>query len=165
MLVLDLLQDPQNAGSLLRAAEAAGAHGALVQERRSVEITPAVVNASAGAVEHLLVARETNLARAMEKLKARGLWLAGLDAAEGERIDRANLAGPLGLVVGSEGEGLRRLVRSKCDVLVRLPMRGQVASLNAATAGAVALYYAWQARGFAGEKENKGTGERQIQTP
>lgn len=153
ILLLDLLQDPQNAGALLRAAEAVGAHGAVLQYRRTVEITPAVVNASAGAVEHLLIARETNLARAMDQLKERGLWLAGLAADGDTRIDQADLKGPLGLVVGSEGQGLRRLVREKCDLLVRLPMRGRVASLNAATAGAVGLYFAWKARGYTGAIE------------
>jgi 23S rRNA (guanosine2251-2'-O)-methyltransferase len=152
VLLLDLLQDPQNAGALLRAAEAAGVHGVVLQERRAVEITPAVANASAGAVEHLLIARETNLARAMDWLKERGLWLAGLDAAGTSRLDQADLSGPLGLVVGSEGEGLRRLVREKCDWLVRLPMRGQVASLNAATAGATALYHAWGRRQYIGDR-------------
>ncbi len=152
ILLLDLLQDPQNAGALLRAAEAAGVQGVVLQDRRSVEITPAVVNASAGAAEHLLIAQETNLARAMDELKERGLWLAGLEAAAPARVDQADLSGPLGLVVGSEGEGLRRLVRDKCDLLVRLPMRGQVESLNAATAGAIALYHAWARRGYVGDR-------------
>ncbi len=156
VLLLDLLQDPQNAGSLLRAAEAAGVHGVVLQVRRSVEITPAVVNASAGAVEHLLVAQETNLARAMDRLKSAGLWLAGLEAGGETRLDQADLSGPLGLVVGSEGHGLRRLVREKCDLRVRLPMRGRVASLNAAAAGAIALYAAWQARNFVGDEGDKG---------
>jgi 23S rRNA (guanosine2251-2'-O)-methyltransferase len=156
VLLLDLLQDPQNAGSLLRAAEAAGVHGVVLQERRSVEITPAVVNASAGAVEHMLVAQETNLARAMDRLKSAGLWLAGLEADGDTRLDQADLSGPLGLVVGSEGQGLRRLVREKCDFHLRLPMRGQVASLNAAAAGAIALYAAWGARGYAGDARPSG---------
>jgi 23S rRNA (guanosine2251-2'-O)-methyltransferase len=160
ILLLDLLQDPQNAGALLRAAEAVGAHGAVLQDRRSVEITPAVVNASAGATEHLLIARETNLARAMDQLKEHGLWLTGLDADGETRLDQADLSGPLGLVIGSEGEGLRRLVREKCDRLVRLPMRGNVASLNAATAGSVALYYAWEARGFRGAVEKQAEGNK-----
>jgi 23S rRNA (guanosine2251-2'-O)-methyltransferase len=156
ILLLDLLQDPQNVGTLLRTAAAVGVHGAVLQERRSAEITPAVANASAGAVEHLRIAQETNLARTMESLKTKGVWLMGLEAKGAERIDRAKLTGPLGLVVGSEGEGLRRLVREKCDFLVRLPMRGQIESLNAATAGSIALYYVWAARGFAGEREDRG---------
>jgi 23S rRNA (guanosine2251-2'-O)-methyltransferase len=123
----------------------------VIQERRAAAITPAVVNASSGAVEHLLVARVTNLVRAMEALREAEVWLAGLDQAEGAlRYDQADLSGAIGLVVGGEGAGLRRLVRETCDFLIVLPMRGAVASLNAATAGSVALYAIWQARGFGG---------------
>jgi 23S rRNA (guanosine2251-2'-O)-methyltransferase len=148
-LLLDLLQDVQNVGSLLRTAEAVGVHGVVLQERRAAGITPAVVNASAGAVEHLLVAQVTNLVQAMRALKEADVWLAGLESGEGAiRCDQADLSGPLGLVVGSEGEGLRALVRETCDFLVALPMRGRVASLNAAIAGSIALYAAWGARGF-----------------
>jgi len=149
VLLLDLLQDVQNVGTLMRTADAVGVHGVVLQERRGASITPAVVRASSGAVEHLAVARVTNLVRAMETLREADVWLAGLDAGpDALRIDQANLTGGLGVVVGSEGEGLRRLVRESCDFLVRLPMRGQVASLNAATAGSVVLYTAWGARGF-----------------
>jgi 23S rRNA (guanosine2251-2'-O)-methyltransferase len=147
VLLLDLLQDVQNVGTLLRTAEAVGVHGVVIQERRSAEVTPAVVNASSGAVEHLRVAQVTNLVQAMGKLKAADVWLAGLDLGEdATRYDQANLRGALGLVVGSEGSGLRRLVRETCDFIICLPMRGHVASLNAATAGSVALYKAWEAR-------------------
>jgi 23S rRNA (guanosine2251-2'-O)-methyltransferase len=140
-LLLDLLQDPQNFGSLLRTAEAVGVHGIIIPDRRAVGVTPAVVSASAGAVEHLRVAQVTNLARTIEELKEHDVWVAGLEATPGaELYDRADLRGPLALVVGSEGSGLRRLVREKCDFLVRLPMHGRVASLNAAVAGSVALY-------------------------
>jgi len=149
ILLLDLLQDVQNVGALLRVAEAVGAHGVILQERRAAEITPAVVNASSGAVEHLRVAQVTNLVQAMKTLKETDVWLAGLDLGEdATRYDQANLRGALGLVVGSEGKGLRRLVRETCDFVISLPMRGQVASLNAATAGSIALYKAWEARGF-----------------
>jgi 23S rRNA (guanosine2251-2'-O)-methyltransferase len=148
-LLLDLLQDVQNVGTLLRTAEAVGVHGVIVQERRAAGITPAVVSASSGAVEHLKIAQVTNLVQAMKTLKEQDVWLGGLDVGEDAvRIDQANLRGGLGLVVGSEGEGLRRLVRDTCDFIVALPMRGQIASLNAATAGSIALYAAWQARGF-----------------
>lgn len=150
ILLLDLLQDVQNVGTLMRTADAVGVHGVVVQERRGAGVTPGVVRASSGAVEHLAVARVTNLVRAMEILKESDVWLAGLDMdPAAQRYDQANLSGGLGLVVGGEGEGLRRLVRETCDFLIRLPMEGQVASLNAATAGSVALYAAWQARGFA----------------
>jgi 23S rRNA (guanosine2251-2'-O)-methyltransferase len=149
LLLLDLLQDVQNVGALLRVAEAVGMHGIILQERRAAAITPAVVRASSGAVEHLLIAQVTNLVQTMRKLKEAEIWLAGLDMGEGTlRYDQADLRGPLGLVVGNEGEGLRRLVRETCDFTIRLPMRGQIASLNAATAGSVVLYAAWQARGF-----------------
>jgi 23S rRNA (guanosine2251-2'-O)-methyltransferase len=151
LLFLDLLQDPQNVGTLLRTAEAVGVHGIVLQRRRAVGITPAVVNASSGAVEHLLVSQETNLTRTMEGLKDDGVWFYGLeDSPQATLYTAANLTGPLGLVVGSEGAGLRRLVRETCDVLIRLPMRGRIDSLNAAVAGSIALYAAWDQRRFAG---------------
>ncbi|MER3545805.1 MAG: 23S rRNA (guanosine(2251)-2'-O)-methyltransferase RlmB [Chloroflexota bacterium] len=143
VLILDLLQDPQNLGTLIRTAEAVGVHGVVIQERRAAAVTPAVVRASAGAVEHMRVAQVTNLVRAMEHLKAQGLWLVGLEATpEARPYDQVDLSGPLGLVVGSEGAGPRRLVRKTCDLLVRLPMRGKVTSLNAAVAGSIVLYLA-----------------------
>jgi 23S rRNA (guanosine2251-2'-O)-methyltransferase len=147
LLLLDLLQDPQNVGSLLRAAEAVGVHGAVLQQRRAVSITPAVVRASAGAVEHLLVAQVTNLTKTIKSLKTGDMWVAGLEAtSEAQVYQEADLRGPLAVVVGSEGKGLRRLVRERCDFLLRLPMLGQVTSLNAAVAGAVVLYEALRQR-------------------
>jgi 23S rRNA (guanosine2251-2'-O)-methyltransferase len=147
LLLLDLLQDPQNVGSLLRTAEAVGVHGVVIQRRRAVGITPAVVQTSAGAVEHLRVAQVTNLAETISLLKAHDVWVAGLEAAPGaQQSDQADLSGPLALVVGSEGEGLRRLVRTRCDFLLQLPMHGQVTSLNAAVAGSVVLYEALRQR-------------------
>jgi 23S rRNA (guanosine2251-2'-O)-methyltransferase len=151
LLFLDLLQDPQNVGTLLRTAEAVGVHGVVLQRRRAVGITPAVVNVSSGAVEHMLVAQETNLTRSIEQLKQDGIWFFGLEATpKATAYAAADLSGPLGLVVGSEGSGLRRLVREACDVLIQIPMRGRVESLNAAVAGSVALYAAWQQRQFSG---------------
>jgi 23S rRNA (guanosine2251-2'-O)-methyltransferase len=147
VLLLDLLQDPQNVGTLLRTAEAVGVHGVILQKRRAVGITPAVVSASSGAVEHLLVAQVTNLVRTMKALQEAGLWLVGLeDLPEAGRYDQADLDMPLGLVVGGEGGGMRRLVRETCDLVLRLPMRGRVNSLNAAVAGSIALYQCWQQR-------------------
>lgn len=145
-LLLDRLQDPQNVGSLMRTAEAVGVNGVVIQRRRAVGITPAVVNASSGAVEHLSVAQVTNLASAIDRLKSHDVWVAGLEAMPGaQQINQANFSGPLALVVGSEGQGLRRLVRERCDFLVQLPMRGQVRSLNASVAAAVTLYEVlWQ---------------------
>jgi 23S rRNA (guanosine2251-2'-O)-methyltransferase len=141
LLQLDHVQDPQNLGSLLRTAEAAGAHGVIIPGRRAAGVTPAAVRASSGAAEHVRVVQVTNLVRAMEVLKAEGVWLAGLEAIpEALYYTQADLSGSLGLVVGSEGQGLARLVRETCDFLIRLPMHGQVESLNAAVAGAIALY-------------------------
>ena len=147
LLLLDLLKDPQNVGSLLRTAEAVGVHGVVIQQRRAVGITPAVVHASAGAMEHLWVAQVTNLVDAIRRLKAHDVWVAGLEAArDAQQYDQVDLSGPLALVVGSEGEGLRRLVRDRCDFLLCLPMCGQVTSLNAAVAGSIVLYEAWRQR-------------------
>jgi 23S rRNA (guanosine2251-2'-O)-methyltransferase len=151
LLLLDLLHGPQNIGSLLRTAEICGVHGVIVQDRRAPEITPAVVQYSAGAAEHLLIAQVTNLVQTIEQLKAADIWVAGLDLNEdAQPLGQMDLNMPLAVVVGHEGDGLRRLVREKCDFLLYLPMRGQVESLNAATAGSILLYAAWQARGFEG---------------
>ncbi|MEA3459527.1 MAG: 23S rRNA (guanosine(2251)-2'-O)-methyltransferase RlmB [Chloroflexota bacterium] len=149
LLLLDCLQDPQNLGTLLRTAEAVRVHGVVIPHRRTASITPAVVNSSAGAVEHLLVARVTNLVRTMEKLKERGLWIVGLEnVPEAKAYHEVDLNVPLALVVGSEGRGMRRLVRKACDFLIRLPMRGQVGSLNAAVAGSIALYEVQRQKGM-----------------
>lgn len=149
LLLLDLLHGPQNIGALLRTAEACGVHGVILQDRRAPEITPSVVQFAAGATEHLLIAKVTNLAETMRRLKDAGVWLAGMDLDDtAEELGRVDLDRALGVVVGHEGEGLRRLVRDRCDFLVRLPMRGRVESLNAAVAGSILLYAAWGARGF-----------------
>jgi 23S rRNA (guanosine2251-2'-O)-methyltransferase len=151
LLVLDLLQDPQNVGALLRVADSVGVHGVVLQDRRGVGITAAVTNASSGAAEHLNVVQVTNLVNAMKQLKDCGVWMVGLDIGPNiVPIDRADLNIPMGVVLGSEGEGMRRLVRETCDLLVTLPMRGHVESLNVATVGAIALYAAWQARSWQG---------------
>lgn len=142
LLILDSLQDVTNLGSLLRSAEATGVHGVIIPEHRAAEITPTVVKTSAGATEHLLIARETNLTRCIEFLKQRNIWVIGLDAAARQRYTEVDLTGPLALVVGSEAKGLRRLVREHCDLLVSIPMRGRVQSLNAAVAGSIVLYEA-----------------------
>lgn len=146
-LALDHLQDVQNLGTLLRTAEAMAVTGVILPDRRSAGITPAVVNASAGAVEHLRVAQVGNLVQALERLKAVGVWAVGLDAtAEAVPLAQADLRGPLAVVVGAEGVGLARLVREHCDWLLAIPMFGQVASLNAAVAGSIVLVAARQAR-------------------
>lgn len=151
ILILDLLKDPQNVGTLVRVSDAVGIHGIVMQDRRGVSVTSSVVAASSGAIEHLNVAQVTNLVSAMKTLKDNDVWLVGMDVGPNvPPLDKTDLNMSIGLVMGSEGEGMRRLVRDTCDLLVTLPMRGLVGSLNVATAGSVALYAAWQARGWDG---------------
>ncbi len=146
VLLLDSLQDPQNFGTLLRTAEAAGVHGVLLPLARSVEVTPSVVNSSSGASEHLLIGR-SNLAQAIDILKQEGAWIVGLDEdLRSQTPDQIRLDGAIGVVVGSEGEGIRPLISKKCDFLLRLPMKGQIESLNASVAGSIVLYLALLAR-------------------
>jgi 23S rRNA (guanosine2251-2'-O)-methyltransferase len=146
ILLLDLIQDPQNLGSLLRTAESAGADGVVLPVHHAAGVTASVVNASAGACEHLRIA-QANLAQAIEALKERNVWVAGLDMDAGaQSAFDAKLSGPLALVVGSEGEGIRPLIRRSCDFLLRLPILGKVESLNAAAAGSIALYLALRSR-------------------
>ncbi|HRA54530.1 MAG TPA: 23S rRNA (guanosine(2251)-2'-O)-methyltransferase RlmB [Thermoflexales bacterium] len=141
ILILDTLQDPQNLGSLIRTADAVGAHGVVIPDRRSAAVTPAVANASAGAVEHLLVAQVVNLAREIDALKQQDVWVAALqDDPRATDLYGTDLRGGLALIVGNEADGVGRLLRDKADYLVKLPMRGRIASLNAAAAGTVALY-------------------------
>jgi len=143
LLMLDSVQDPQNFGTLLRTAEAVGVHGVIIAARRAVGVTPAVVKASAGAVHHLKIAQVTNLARTIEELKRANVWVIGVEnAPAAQDFSRADFKIPLALVLGSEGEGLGRLVREKCDYLVRLPMWGKVGSLNVSVAGSIILYAA-----------------------
>ena len=142
ILILDSLQDPQNLGTLIRTAEAVGVQGILIPKRGAAGVTPAVVSASSGACEHLRIAR-VNLARAMGELKKANIWIAGLESGpDGKDIYTTELNSPLGIVVGAEGQGVRRLVRETCDYLIRIPMKGSVGSLNAAVAGSIALYEA-----------------------
>lgn len=141
LLALDGLEDPRNVGSLLRCAEATGVSLVVIPTDRSASITPAVSNASAGAVEHLQIARETNLVRWLDYAKRAGYWIAGLEAApEAQSLFEADIPMPAVLVVGSEGHGLRRLTREHCDILLSIPMYGRIESLNVAIAGSVALY-------------------------
>jgi len=151
ILILDVIQDPQNLGTLIRTAEAVGVHGVLLPFRHTASVTPAVVNASSGASEYQLIA-QVNLAQAIEHLKEENIWIIGLDAGlDAQPLQKVRLDGPLALVVGGEGSGMRTLVRKSCDGIMRLPMQGRVESLNAAVAGSVALYFAWQARSFSAE--------------
>ncbi len=150
LLILDAIQDINNLGSLLRTAEAIGAHGVIIPEHRAAGLTPAVDKSSAGAIEHLLVAQVTNLTRTVDALKKGGIWVVGLAGEATQDYDSVDLDRPLALVVGNEGKGIGRLLREHCDFLVRLPMRGKVNSLNAAVAGSIVLYQAWRQR----EKQN-----------
>lgn len=147
LLLLDRVQDPQNLGALLRSAEACAVHGVILPRHRAAGVTPAVVNASAGAVEHLLICQETNLTATIKQLKTAGLWVAGLEAhPRAQPYDAVDLRGPLAIVVGSEGFGLSRLVAEQCDWLLQLPMAGQINSLNAAVAGSVLLFHVARGR-------------------
>ena len=142
ILVIDQIQDVQNLGTLIRSAEIFGVHGMVIPARRAAGITPAVVNASSGASEHLLIT-QMNISQAIDELKEKGAWVVGLDMDDSaESLEQINLEGPLAVVVGSEGHGLRRLVGEKCDHIAYLQMKGKVASLNAAVAGSIALYKA-----------------------
>jgi 23S rRNA (guanosine2251-2'-O)-methyltransferase len=146
LLMLDSLQDPQNFGTLIRTAEALGVHGIVIPSARSVDVTPAVVNASSGASEHMLIA-QANLSQTIDALKENDIWVVGLDQAGAEvEAGSRHLKGALALVVGSEGEGLHELVSKKCDIVLKLPMKGKIESLNAAVAGSVALYLAYLSR-------------------
>lgn len=148
VVVLDAIQDVQNLGSLIRTAEAVGAHGVIIPEHRAAGLTPAVDKTSAGAVEFLPVVRVTNLTHTLDDLKRRGLWCIGLDSDAEITYDKANLKGPIALVVGNEAKGISRLARQHCDQLIKLPMRGHIGSLNAAVAGSVALYEISRQRGW-----------------
>jgi 23S rRNA (guanosine2251-2'-O)-methyltransferase len=142
LLALDGIEDPHNLGALLRTAEGAGVDGVVMPERRSAPITATVAKASAGASEHLRIARVTNLVRALEELKANNIWCVGLDERGSVDYDQFDFRLDCALVLGREGEGLHDLVRRTCDHLVRIPMAGQVASLNVSVAGAIVMYEA-----------------------
>jgi len=171
LLALDGVEDPQNLGALLRVADGAGVDGVIVTERRSAPLSSVAVKASAGAVEHLRIARVVNLVRALEELKQQNIWIIGLDERGETDYNRFDLTGSCVLVLGREGAGLHDLVRRTCDHLLRIPMAGGVSSLNVSTAGAVVLYEAARQRrvrkdgaavgpapGSASKKKQKGLG-------
>ena len=144
-IILDGITDPHNLGSIIRTADAVGAHAVIIPKRRSVQITPIVAKASAGAVEYLPVCKVTNIVNTIKTLKENGLWIAAVDM-DGQTFYQQNLGGPLGLVVGSEGEGISRLVKQNCDFTVSMPMSGNVTSLNASVAGGILLYEVYRQR-------------------
>ena len=146
LVILDGVTDPHNLGAIIRSAECAGAHGVIIPERRAVGLTPAAVKASAGAVEYLPVAREVNLTRTIERLKKEGVWVYGT-AMNGEDYRKVNFSGGAAIVIGSEGEGISRLVAESCDKIVSLPMKGHIDSLNASVAAGILLYAVAGTRG------------------
>ncbi|NCB42459.1 MAG: 23S rRNA (guanosine(2251)-2'-O)-methyltransferase RlmB [Clostridia bacterium] len=139
IIILDGLEDPHNLGAILRTAEGAGAHGVIIPSRRAVGLTEIVSKASAGAIEYVPVAKVANIVQTIEVLKKKGLWIAGLDV-DGMMYGKAQLKGPIALVVGGEGEGVSRLVKEKCDYIVSIPMKGKIESLNASNAAAILMY-------------------------
>ncbi|EGT2202468.1 23S rRNA (guanosine(2251)-2'-O)-methyltransferase RlmB [Clostridioides difficile] len=144
-IILDEITDPHNLGSIIRTADAVGAHGVIIPKRRSVHITPVVAKASAGAVEYMPVCKVTNIVNTIKRLKEEGLWIAAADM-DGETFYKQNLTGPLGVVIGSEGFGISRLVKQNCDFIVKMPMIGNVTSLNASVAGGILLYEIFRQR-------------------
>lgn len=151
VVILDGICDPHNLGSIIRTANAAGAHGVIIPKNRSVSLNATVSKVAAGAVEYTPVARVTNLPRTLEKLKQAGLWIVGTDLAGTQTHSECSLTGPLGIVIGSEGEGMSRLVRESCDFLVKIPMIGAIESLNASVAAGVLLYEAVRQKQEKGE--------------
>ncbi|MGG1632554.1 23S rRNA (guanosine(2251)-2'-O)-methyltransferase RlmB [Rossellomorea sp. NRS-1567] len=151
ILILDELEDPHNLGSIMRTADAAGAHGIIIPKRRAVGLTSTVAKASTGAIEHIPVARVTNLSRAVDELKERGVWVAGTDAKGKQDFRQLDGTLPIGLIIGSEGKGMSRILRDKCDFLVQLPMIGHVTSLNASVAASILMYEVYRKRHPLGE--------------
>ncbi|NEU32444.1 23S rRNA (guanosine(2251)-2'-O)-methyltransferase RlmB [bacterium LRH843] len=145
-LLLDELEDPHNLGSILRTADAVGVHGVIIPKRRAVGLTQTVAKASTGAIEYVPVARVTNMARTMDELKKRGLWFAGTDAEGSADYRKAAFDMPIGIVIGSEGKGISRLIKEKCDFLLRIPMGGHVTSLNASVAASILMYEVFRRR-------------------
>jgi len=146
LVICDELSDPHNLGAILRTAECVGAHGVIIPKRRSVGLTAVVAKASAGAVEYIKVARVTNITATIEELKKQGVWIFGTAAEGSIPMYEADLKGPAAIIIGSEGDGMSRLVRESCDVTVHIPMRGRITSLNASAAASVLLYEALRQR-------------------
>ncbi|MGO4539573.1 23S rRNA (guanosine(2251)-2'-O)-methyltransferase RlmB [Paenibacillus sp. YIM B09110] len=140
ILVLDEIEDPHNLGSILRTAECTGVHGVIIPKRRSASLTATVLKTSAGAAEHVPVARVTNLAQTIDKLKEAGVWVAGTDVSASQDVYKMKFDMPLAVVIGNESKGMGRLIKEKCDFLVKLPMLGRLNSLNASVAAGVLMY-------------------------
>lgn len=149
IVALDHLEDPHNLGAILRTAEVVGIHGLIIPKQRSAGVTPAVVKASAGAAEHMWVAQVPNLVLTLKQLKQANIWVVGVEnTPDSLSYNQANLTGAITVIIGSEGRGMSRLVKETCDFLIKLPMRGQVESLNASVACGLILYEIWRARGY-----------------
>lgn len=140
IILLDEIEDPHNLGSIIRTAEACGVHGIIIPKRRNVGLTPTVYKASAGAVEHIKIAKVTNVNNTIDELKRRGIWIYGADMEGQSYCYDVNFKGSIALIVGSEGKGILKLTKSKCDVLVKIPMVGEISSLNASVAGGILMY-------------------------
>jgi len=145
--VLDGIEDPQNLGAIIRTAEAAGFHGVVVRARRAVGLTPVVAKVSAGALEYVPVARVSNIARALEVLKIAGVWIIGIDMHGKQEYTKVDFTSPSAIVIGGEGKGVSELVRKRCDIVARIPMKGKIGSLNASVAAALVIYEAFRQRG------------------
>ena len=145
LVILDELEDPHNLGAILRSVDAVGAHGVIIPKRRAVPLTEGVAKASAGAIEHVPVARVSNIVQVIEELKKQGVWVAGANM-NGQLMHKQDLTGPLAIVIGSEGKGLGKLVSESCDYIVSIPMQGKINSLNASVAAGVLLYEAYRQR-------------------
>ena len=146
IVICDELSDPHNLGAIMRSAECAGAHGVIIPKRRSVGLTATVAKASAGAVEYMKVARVTNITAAIQELKEKGVWVFGTAAEGSIPMYKADLTGPTAIVIGNEGDGMSQLVRKNCDVMVHIPMKGKISSLNASAAASILLYEAVRQR-------------------
>ena len=146
LVICDELSDPHNLGAIMRSAECAGAHGVIIPKRRSVGLTATVAKASAGAVEYMKVARVTNINNAIAELKEKGVWIFGTAAEGSIPMYKADLTGPAAIVIGNEGDGMSQLVRKNCDVMVHIPMKGKISSLNASAAASILLYEAVRQR-------------------
>ncbi|WMT29014.1 23S rRNA (guanosine(2251)-2'-O)-methyltransferase RlmB [Bacillus aerius] len=150
-IILDEIEDPHNLGSIMRTADAVGAHGIVIPKRRAVGLTTTVAKASTGAIEHIPVAKVTNLSRTLDEMKERGIWVAGTDASAKQDYRQFDGTMPLALVIGSEGKGIGRLIKEKCDFLIKLPMAGKVTSLNASVAASLLMYEVYRKRYPLGE--------------
>ena len=146
VIILDGIEDPHNLGSIIRTAETAGIHGIIIPKRRAASVNSTVNKASAGAVEHMKIARVNNISESIQKLKDAGLWICGTDVRTENYYYNQDLTGPLGIVIGNEGNGMSEKVRKNCDFLVKIPMKGKVTSLNASVSGGIVIYEAVKQR-------------------